>query len=171
MLLFSFYFGSNLCFLLYNYWEARTRHQRCAPASDAVGRGDAQGTPLPVRSAASGHVDPTWFSPTRADASRYGFDARRREPIRADSGLNRPESAGIGRYRPISAGIAGIGRNSRFRPKFKKKKKKKTPERTVFTEIQNTLLTLRLTHFVSVLVCSLPLCLSVSSPSLPHYCS
>ena len=94
---------------------------------------------------ASGHVVFT-------DASRYGFDARLREPIRADSGLNRPESA-------------GIGRNSRFRPKFKKKKKK-NPERTVFTEIQNTLLTLRLTHFVSVLVCSLPLCFVSLSASL-----
>ena len=52
------------------------------------------------RPAASGHVDPTWVSSTRADASRFGFDARRREPIRAESGLNRPESAGIGRYRP-----------------------------------------------------------------------
>ena len=69
------------------------------------------------RPAASGHVDPTWVSSTRADASRFGFDARRREPFRADSGLNRPVSAGIGRN----------GRNSRFRPKFKKKKKKKKP--------------------------------------------
>ena len=81
-----------------------------APASDTVGRGDAQGTPLPARPAASGHVDPTWFSPTRADVSRHGFDARRREPIRADSDLNRP----------ISAEIADSGRNS------KKKKKPRT---------------------------------------------
>ena len=140
--------------------------------SDAATRRGRRCPRVRPRPAASGHVDPTWFSLTRADASRYGFDARRREPIRADSGLNRPVSAGIGRYRPVSADIG------RYRPKQpipaeiqKKKKKKKNPERTVFTEIQNTLLTLRLTHFVSVLVCSLPLCLSVSSPSLPHYCS
>ncbi|KAK4580796.1 hypothetical protein RGQ29_024442 [Quercus rubra] len=104
------------------------------------------------RPAASGHVDPTWVSSTRADASRFGVDARRREPIRADSGLNRPVSADIGRYRPISAGIgryrpvsAGIGRYRRNRPESaetaetadsgrnsKKKKKKKDPERTVY---------------------------------------
>ena len=108
-------------------WEARTRHRRCRTR---VGRGDAQGTPLPARPAASGHVDPTWFSPTRADASRYGFDARRREPIRADSGLNRPESAGIGRYLPESAETANSGRNS----KKKKKKKKKKPRTHRFTK-------------------------------------
>ena len=140
------------------------------------GRGDAQGTPLPARPAASGHVDPTWVSSTRADASRFGFDARRREPIRADSGLNRPDSAGIGqsrpvsarigRYRPESAGIGRNGRNSRFRPKFKKKKKKKkNPERTVLlntnptsaqihSKRQNTLLTL-LTVFYLVLISNL----------------
>ena len=88
-----------------------------APVSDAAGRDDAQGTSLPVRPAASGHVDPTWVSSMRADASRYGFDARRREPIRADSGLNRPVSA-------KTAETADSGRNS------KKKKKKKNPERT-----------------------------------------
>ena len=104
-----------------------------APASDVAGHGDAQGTPLPARPAASGHVDPTWVSSTRANASRFGFDARRRKPIRADSGLNRPESAGIGQNRPVSAGIgryqpisaetaetADSGRNS------KKKKKPRT---------------------------------------------
>ena len=77
-----------------------------APASNAAGRGDAQGTPLPARPAASGHVDPTWVSSTRADASRFG-----------------PESAGIGRYRPESAETAETadsGRNS------KKKKKPRT---------------------------------------------
>ena len=46
-----------------------------APASDAAGRGDAQGTPLPARPATSGHVDPTWFSPTCANVSRRGFDS------------------------------------------------------------------------------------------------
>ena len=81
---------------------------------DAATRRGRRCSRVRPRSAASGHVDPTWFSPTRADASRYGFDARRREPIRADSGRNRP----------VSAGISRNGRNSRFRPKFKKKKKK-----------------------------------------------
>ena len=127
-----------------------------ALVSDAAGRGDAQGTPLPARLAASGHVDPTWFSPTRADASRHGFDACRRQPNRANSGLNRP-------YRPESAVLAETadsGRNS--------KKKKKNPERTVLlntnptsaqfhSKRQNTLLTFRLTHFVSVLSASLRL--------------
>ena len=102
-----------------------------APASDAVGRSDAQGTPLPARPAASGHVDPTWFSPTRADVSRYGFDARRREPIRADSGLYRPISANIGQNRPElpvsaeTAETADSGRNS---------KKKKT-QNALFTKL------------------------------------
>ena len=85
--------------------------------SDVAGRGDAPGTPLPARPAASCHVDPTWFSLTRADVAS----------TRANSPRLGPESAGIGRYRPESA---GIGRNSRFRPKFKKKKK--NPERTVY---------------------------------------
>ena len=93
-------------------WEARTRHRRCRTR---VRRGGTRRRAGDAAARASSHVRPcraTWFSPTCADASRYGFDARRRESIRADSGLNRPESA-------------GIGRNSRFRPKFKKKKKKK----------------------------------------------
>ena len=48
-----------------------------APASDAVGRGDAQGTPLPARPTASGRVGPR--------GSHVVFtDARRRESIRAN---------------------------------------------------------------------------------------
>ena len=54
-----------------------------APASDAAGRGDAQGTPLPARPAALGHVDPTWFSPTRADTASTRADASRFGPTRA----------------------------------------------------------------------------------------
>ena len=102
--------------------------------------------------------------PRRATWIPRGFHRRepirlRRAPTRADSGRLGPESA-------------GTGRNCRYRPKqpipaeIQKKKKKKNPERTVFTEIQNTLLTLRLTHFVSVLVCSLPLCFVSLSASL-----
>ena len=82
-----------------------------APASDAAGRGDAQGTPLPARPAASGHVDPTWFSLTRADASRYGFDARRREPIRADLGRYQPKQ-------PIPAEIQKKKKKTQNAPKF-----------------------------------------------------
>ena len=135
-------------------WEARTRHRRCRTR---VRRGGTRRRAGDATARASSHVGPR--------GSHVVFtDARRREPIRlrcastrADSGWLGPESAGIGRYRPKQPIPAEI----------QKKKKKKNLERTVFTEIQNTLLPLRLTHFVSVLVCSLPLCLSVSSPSLP----
>ena len=105
------------------------KHRRgtggAAPVSDAAGRGEAQGTPLPARPAASGSVGPR--------GSHVGFfDARRREPIRAESGLNRPVSAGIGWYRPISAETAETadsGRNS------KKKKKKKKTQNAPFTKL------------------------------------
>ena len=89
-----------------------------APASDAAGRGDAQGTPLPARPA-------TWIP--------RGF--HRRAPTRADSGRLGPESAGIGRYQPVSAEpaeTADSGRNS-------KKVIIKNPERT---EIQSSELSL-----------------------------
>ena len=85
-----------------------------APVFDAATRRGRRCPRVRPRPAASGHVDPTWFSPTRADTAS----------TRADSGRLGPESAGIGRYLPESA---GIGRNSRFRPKFTIKKKKKTP--------------------------------------------
>ena len=145
--------------------EARTRHRRCRTH---VRRCETRRRAGDAAARASGRVDPTWFSRMRADASRYGFDARRREPIRADSGRNRP----------VSAKTADSGRNS-------KKKKKKNPERTVLlnsnptsaqihSKRQNTLLTLRFTRFVSVLVCSLPLCVwfisfAGSSPLLHQY--
>ena len=86
-----------------------------APASDAAGRGDAQGTPLPARPVASSRAVPRGSHVVFTDASQRGFDARRREPNRADSGLNRP-------YRPesaVSAKTTDSGRNS-------KKKKKET---------------------------------------------
>ena len=107
---------------------------------------------------ASGRVGPRGSHVVFTDASRYGFDARRREPIRADSGLNRPESAGIGQYRPVSAGIGRNGRNSRFRPKFKKKKKKKKPRTHRFHRNSK--------HTPHITSHSLCLCASVLSASL-----
>ena len=142
-------------------WEARTRRRAGDAAARASGRVRPRGSHVGFFDSRRREPIRLRLAPTRADSGRLG-------PESAGIGRYRQESAGIGRYRPESAGIGRNGRNSRFRPKFKKKK---NPERTVFTEIQNTLFTLRLTHFVSVLVCSLPLCLSVSSPSLPHYCS
>ena len=95
-------------------WEARTRHRRCRTRVRLGGTRRRAGD---AAARASGRVGPR--------GSHVGFfDARRREPIRADSGLNRPESAGIGRNRPVSAETAETadsGRNS------KKKKKKKKP--------------------------------------------
>ena len=121
-----------------------------APASDTAGRGDTQGTPLPARPAATCHMDPTWFSPTRADAASTQAD-----------------SPGI---RPTRAWIGHIGRNGRFRPKFKKKKKKGA-ERTVWLNTkpyfnpvslkrQNTSPHIS-SHFTkfTLSLCSLPLCL------------
>ena len=108
-------------------WEARTRHRRCRTR---VGLGRTRRRAGDAAARASGRVGPR--------GSHVGFfDSRRREPIRlrraptrADSGLNRSESAGIGQYRPESADIgrnrpvsaetADSGRNS-------KKKKKKKP--------------------------------------------
>ena len=44
-----------------------------APASNAVGRGDVRGTPLPTRSAASCHVVFVFFKLTRANSGRLGL--------------------------------------------------------------------------------------------------
>ena len=69
-----------------------------APASDSAGRGDAQGTPLPARPAASGRVGPRgshvvftdarrreptrlWRAPTRADSGRLGVRDRAPGPL------------------------------------------------------------------------------------------
>ena len=82
-------------------WEARTRHRRCRTR---VRRGGTRQRAGDAAARASGRVRPRGSHVVFTDASRYGFDARRREPIRADSGLNRP-------YRPESAGIGRIGRN------------------------------------------------------------
>ena len=140
------------------------KHRRgtrgAAPASDTAGRGDTQGTPLPARPASTCHVDPTWFSPTRADAASTQAD-----------------SPGI---RPTRAWIGHIGRNGRFRPKLKKKKK---AERTVWlntnptsaqfhSKCQNTSPHIS-SHFTkfTLSLCSLPLChsTSVSSPLLHQF--
>ena len=118
--------------------------------------------------------------PRRATWIPRGFHRReltrlQRASTWAKSGRLGPESA----VSAETAETADSGRNS------KKKKKKKNPERTVLlntnptsaqfhSKCQNTLLTFRLTHFVSVLSASLfrlPLCLSasVSSPLLHQY--
>ena len=73
-----------------------------APASNAVGRGDVRGTPLPTRSAASCHVVFVFFKLTRANAA----------PTRAD----------LSQIGPTWAVSAENRQNGRFRPKFKKKK-------------------------------------------------
>ena len=73
------------------------KHERgtrgAAPASDATGRSNAQGTPLPTRPAASRRVMPRGFHVLFADASRRGSNTGRFARNRADSGLNRHESA------------------------------------------------------------------------------
>ena len=79
-----------------------------APASDAVRRGDAGGTPLTARRCRVGPRLPRgffFFSPTRADAAEIRPDSRWFTPTRAIS-------AEIGE-------MAGSSRNGRFRPKFK----------------------------------------------------
>ena len=121
-----------------------------APASDTAGRGDTQGTPLPARPAATCHVDPTWFSPTCADAASTQAD-----------------SPGI---RPTRAWIGHIGRNGRFRPKFKKNKRQNAPFDLILTLLQPSftqnaktpLLTFRLTSLSSLCLCAL--CLSATLP-------
>ena len=68
-----------------------------APASNAVGRGDVRGTPLPTRSAASCHVVFVFFkltranaAPTRADLSQIGptWAVSAETAKMADSGRN-----------------------------------------------------------------------------------
>ena len=86
-----------------------------ASASDAAGRGNARGTPLPARPAASGHVAFIFLKPTRTNAA----------PNRADSGLYWPESA-VSVVSAETAETADSGRNS--------KKKKKGAKQTVWTK-------------------------------------
>ena len=117
-----------------------------APASDAVGRGDAQGTPLLARPAASGRVGPRGSHVVFTDARRREPIRLRRAPTRADSGRLGPESA-------ISAGI------SRYRPKRPKFKKKKKPRMHRFHRNSK--------HTPHITSHSLCLCASVLSASLP----
>ena len=130
-----------------------------APASDAAGCGDASGTPLLARPAASRCVVPCGFHVLLVDSRRLVPTRADAAPTRADScsGLNRP-------YRPKQTIQAEI------------QKKKKGAERTVwliskpyFSPIshkrQNISSHLS-SHFVSHFTCLCALCLSasVSSP-------
>ena len=70
-----------------------SRKHRCgtrgaAPASDAAGRSNAQGTPLPARPAASRCVVPHGFHVIFIDSCRHGFDLDRFARNQADSGRN-----------------------------------------------------------------------------------
>ena len=129
-----------------------------APASDAAGRGDAQGTPLPTRLAVSHCVVPCGFHVLLADSRRCGSNSGRFAQNRADSGLNRP-------YRPKQTIRAEIQ---------KKKKKKKGVKRTIWLiskpyfslvshKSQNISFHLS-SHFVSLPLCALCLSASVLSP-------
>ena len=80
-----------------------------APASDAAGRGDVAGTPQTARPCRVGPRRATWQGPNRADAVEVG----------ADSAEISADAAKIGPTRSVSA---GVGRNGRVKPKFKKKK-------------------------------------------------
>ena len=64
-----------------------------APVSDAAGRGDAQGTPLPERLAASGRVVPRGSHVVFTDARRCEPTRLRRVSTPAESGQLGPESA------------------------------------------------------------------------------
>ena len=79
-----------------------------APASDAVGCGDAAGTSQTARPCRVGPRRATWQGPNRADAAEVGADSAK---IGADA-------AKIGPTRSVSAETAESGRN------LKKKKKK-----------------------------------------------
>ena len=92
-----------------------------APASDAAGRGDARGMPLPAHPAASRRVMPCGFHFFKADSRRLAPTRLRIGPIRACIGRNRPYRPKPPK-RPIQAEIQ------------KKKKKKKGAKRTVWTK-------------------------------------
>ena len=84
-----------------NFNLVAVKHERgtrgAAPASNAARRSNARGTPLPTCSAVSCHVAFVFSSRLAPTRLRLG-------PIRTESSC--------------------IGRNRRFRPKFKKKKKR-----------------------------------------------
>ena len=105
----SFFFWVVIC-------EARTRHQRCRTS---VRHGGTRRRARDAAARASRRVMPCGFHFFKADSRRLTPTRLRIGPIRAESGRFGPVSA-------VSAGIGRIGRNrrnSRFRPKFKKKKK------------------------------------------------
>ena len=68
-----------------------------APASNAAGRGDTPGTPLPARPDASRHVMPRGFHVFLADSRRCEPTQLRFGLICAESGRLGPESADSGR--------------------------------------------------------------------------
>ena len=128
------------------------RHQRC---HTCVRRGGTRRRAGDAAARASGRVVPRGSHMVFTDTSR-------RAPNRADSGLNRPYRP----KRPIQAEI-------------QKKKTQNAPFDLILTLLQPSftqnaktpLLTFRLTHFVSVLSASLPLCLYFVSlsASLPLF--
>ena len=131
--------------------------QASAPASNAARCGDAAGTPQTARPCCVGPRRATWQVPNRADTAEVGADS-------AEIGA---EGAKIGPTRSVSA---CIGRNSRVRPKFKKKKKKVQTHR--FTNLKTQ------TPHISSNTLKQPLSLRPSSPfsvstlcSVPHLSS
>ena len=64
-------------------WEARTWHQRCRTRVRRGGTRRRAGDAAARASAASCHVDPTWFSPTRADTASTRADPPEIGPTRA----------------------------------------------------------------------------------------
>ena len=127
---------------LFLSWEARTRHRRCRTR---VRHGGTWRRARDAAARASGHVGPRGSHVVFTDARRREPIRLRRAPTRADSGRLGPESA-------------GIGQNSRFRPKFKKKKKKKPRTHRFHRNSKHT------PHITSHSLC---LCASVLSASLP----
>ena len=111
--------------------------QASAPASDAVGRGDAGGTPQTTHLCRIVPRGDSWIGPTWADAAQ------------------------IGPTRSVSTVSFCISRNSRVRPKFKKKKKKGA-KRTVWLNLNTQTLTRHP---------KLPNTLSHSVPHLPSLCA
>ena len=131
-----------------NFNFVAVKHERgtrgAAPASNTARRGDARETPLPTCSAVSCHVAFVFSSRLAPTRLRLG-------PIRTESSC--------------------IGRNRRFRPKFKKKKKVqnapfeqniKPSFSSLHTNTPNSALCLSLSLSLtrlSLSVCSLPLSL------------
>ena len=105
------------------------KHERgtggAAPASNVAGRGDAQGTPLPVRPTTSDRVMPCGSLEFLADSCRCGSDSGWIGPTRADAAPTRAESGRLGPYRQISTETAKMAEI---------KKKKKNAQNAPFKE-------------------------------------